>query len=68
MKGHAKDKETVIIAGKILGSGSISKKVNVVAFSASESAQKKIIATGGSFTTIKDYVAKNPKDKLRILA
>jgi len=65
---YAKANETMIIPGKVLGSGTISKKVNVVAFNASQSAQKKIISAGGSFLEIRDYIAKSPKNKLKILA
>lgn len=59
--------ETVIIPGKVLGDGIMSKKVTVIGFKASETAIKKITAAGGSFIEIKDYIAKNPKDKPVIL-
>jgi len=64
---YTKGGEVVIIPGKVLGDGIMSKKVTVVAFKASESAIKKITAAGGSFIEIKDYIAKNPKDKPIIL-
>ena len=63
----AKDGEVLIVAGKLLGDGQISKKVTVVAFSASKSAQEKIIAVGGKFLTIKEHLAKKPDNKVRII-
>lgn len=63
----ANDKETVIIAGKVLGEGILTKKVTIVAFSASESAIEKIEKAGSKFVTIKDYIAKNPSNKIKIL-
>lgn len=64
---NTKTGETVIVPGKVLGDGTISNKVTVVGFSASESAISKIEKAGGKFITIKDYIAKNPKDKPKIL-
>lgn len=63
----AKDGETVVVPGKLLGDGSIDKKVTVVGFKASEGAIKKIEKAGGKFVEIRDFIAKNPKDKPRIL-
>ncbi len=40
--GAAKENETVIIPGKVLGKGKITKKISVSAFSFSESALKKL--------------------------
>jgi large subunit ribosomal protein L18e len=59
--------EVVIVPGKVLGEGILSKKVTIVAFNASETAISKIEAAGGKFVTIKDYISKNPKDKPVIL-
>ena len=67
LEKHAKTGETVIVPGKVLGNGNISKKVTVVAFKASESAIAKIEKAGGKFVEIKEYIAKAPKDKPRIL-
>ncbi len=58
---HAKDKDTIIIAGKLLGSGDITKVVNVAAFSASGSAKKKLADAGGKFMQIEELAASNPK-------
>lgn len=64
----AKDKETVIVPGKVLGTGELSKKVNVVAYSISKQAQDKIKDAGASFMTIPELLKKNPKgSNVRIL-
>lgn len=64
---HAKDGETVIVPGKVLGTGTIDKKVTVVGFSASESAIKKIESAGGKFVEIKKYIVGKADPKIRIL-
>ena len=58
---HAKAKESVIVAGKLLGIGNLSKPVNIAAYSASASAIKKVEQSGGSFTKILELAEKNPK-------
>lgn len=55
--------EVLIVPGKVLGDGLLSKKVTIVGYSASESAKAKISKAGAKFVTIKDYISKSPKDK-----
>lgn len=62
-----KDSEIIIICGKVLGDGLLSKKVTVVAFDASDSAIEKIEKAGGKFMKIKDYISKTPDNKIRII-
>lgn len=54
-------KETIVIAGKLLGSGVITKPINVAAFNASETAKKKVQDVGGKMLTIQELASKNPK-------
>jgi|YelNatPaOPRAMG01_1025707.scaffolds.fasta_scaffold00171_30 large subunit ribosomal protein L18e len=64
---YAKDGETVVVPGKVLG-GEIKKKVKVAAFSFSESAKNKILEAGGKCIKIEDLVKMNPKGSgVRIL-
>lgn len=63
---HAKDGEKVIIAGKVLSDGILTKKLTVIAFKASESAIAKIEAAGGKFVEIRDFL-KKPDSKVRVL-
>ena len=63
----ANEGETIIVPGKLLGTGVITKKVTVVAFSASDGAIEKITKTGGKFIKISQYIAGKPETKLKIL-
>ena len=56
---HSKDKETVIIPGKVLGTGSLKKDVIVSAFQFSESAKSKI----KNKLSIQELLKKNPTGK-----
>lgn len=63
-----KENETIIIPGKLLGSGSINHKVNVAAYTFSDSAVEKIKQNSGSCMTITELMKKNPKGKdIRII-
>jgi large subunit ribosomal protein L18e len=66
LEKYAKDGEKIIIPGKLLGDGQISKKLTVVAFSASQSAISKIEKAGGKFIEIKKYLSENPDSNIRI--
>lgn len=61
LERYAKDGETIIVPGKVLAAGSISKKITVAAYSFSESAAEAIKATGGKTMTIADLMDENPK-------
>ena len=63
----ANEGETIIVPGKVLGTGIISKKVTVVAFSASEGAIEKITKAGGKFIRINEYISGKPETKIKIL-
>jgi large subunit ribosomal protein L18e len=51
----------VVIPGKVLGSGAISKKVSIYAMSFSSSAQEKLAKAKIEFGSILDLVEKNKK-------
>jgi large subunit ribosomal protein L18e len=55
------DKETIIVPGKLLGAGVISKKVTVAAFKSSEAAKEKIAKAGGKSMSIEELLMDNPK-------
>ncbi len=56
----AEEGETVVVPGKVLGSGRLSKEVEVAAFKASSSA-KQHINENGDFKFIQDLVEENPE-------
>jgi large subunit ribosomal protein L18e len=60
---HAAADSTLLVPGKVLGSGSISKKLTVAAFSFSDSAKKLIGAAGGKAVTIDSLHKSNPEGK-----
>jgi large subunit ribosomal protein L18e len=56
---HSKNKEIIIVPGKVLGTGELDHEVTVAALSFSESAKKKIKNT----LTIQELLKKEPKGK-----
>ncbi len=60
--------ETVLVPGKVLGAGNLSKKVEVAAFSFSESARTIIEKNGGKIMSIDELMKSNPEGKnVRVL-
>lgn len=66
---NTKDGEVVVVPGKVLGTGDISRKLTVAAYSFSKSAVEKIKNAKGSAITIQELLQKNPKGKdVRVFA
>jgi large subunit ribosomal protein L18e len=64
---NAQDGDVLIVPGKVLGEGDLTKKVTVAAFSFSDEARTKI-AKSGKCLTISELVKSNPKgQKVKIL-
>jgi large subunit ribosomal protein L18e len=64
---YTKDNETVVVPGKVLGTGELNKKLTVAAYTFSGQALEKINAKGKALS-IKELVEKNPKgSKVRIM-
>lgn len=55
LEKFCKDGETVIVPGKVLGTGVLSKKITIIAFQYSDEALEKINKVGKALL-IKDYV------------
>ncbi len=53
----------VVIPGKIMGSGTLSKKVTVSAYSFTKSAVEKIENAGGKCMVYNDFIKKHPNGK-----
>lgn len=60
---NAKEGLAVVVPGKVLGVGTITKKVDVVAYSFSESALVKIKKAGGKAILLTAYTKKNKAGK-----
>jgi len=62
------NKETALIAGKVLSTGDLTKKVSIAAWSFSEKSEEKIKKAGGKTLSIEELMKNNPKGKdIRIL-
>ena len=57
---YTKEGASVVIPGKVLGAGKLSKKVLVAAFSFSDSAKAAIEAAGGKAMSIEALLKSNP--------
>lgn len=57
---HTKDKETIVVPGKVLGDGSLDKHVTVAAWQFSKSAMDKL---GKNAITIHELMKSHPKGK-----
>ena len=65
---HSKDGETIVVPGKILGTGDLNKKLTIAAYGFSDKAHKKIKKSGSTAMTLREFMSKNPKgNKARIL-
>ena len=60
---HAKADSVILVPGKVLGSGNLSKKVTIAAFAFSDSAKKLIDKVGGKAITIESLQKSNPTGK-----
>ena len=60
---YVKDNETIIVPGKVLGSGMLGKSITVAAFSFSESAKTGISKAKGKCLSISELLKQNPKGK-----
>lgn len=57
----ATEGETIVVPGKVLGSGSLSKKVTVASLSWSATAERRITDAGGTITGIEQIVERVPR-------
>lgn len=65
---QVKEGETILIAGKVLSQGELTKKVKIIALSFSNKAKEKILKAKGETSFILDEIKKNPEAKgLRVL-
>ena len=58
---NATKNSKVVVPGKLLGAGTITKKMTVTAYSFTQSAMKKIEAAGGKCLSYNDFIKSNPK-------
>lgn len=58
---YTKEKETLVVPGKVLGSGRIEHPLIIAAFTFSDQAQSKILSAKGKCLSIQDLLETNPK-------
>ncbi|HDO19281.1 MAG TPA: 50S ribosomal protein L18e [Thermoplasmatales archaeon] len=65
---YVNEKEIALIPGKVLSSGSLTKKITVAAWAFSEKAKEKIQKAGGECISIEELIKRNPKgSNIRII-
>lgn len=57
----AKDGETVLVPGVLLGSGALSKPLTIATYRASAGARAKVAKAGGKVVGLRELAASNPK-------
>ena len=63
-----KEGDSVVVPGKILSQGEISKKIAVIAFAFSEKAREKLLKTKSHTMSLVEEIKKNPEAKgLKVL-
>ena len=65
---YCNEDEVVIVPGKVLGSGELTKKITIAAYQFSDQARDKIKEAKGTSIGIVELIKKNPKgQKVRII-
>lgn len=64
---YAEEDETVVVPGKVLGGGVLSKSVEVAAFDFSSSARDKIADAGGEPVALDDFVEESDGSGVRVI-
>ncbi len=65
---YAEEGEMVVVPGKVLGAGTLEKKVTIAAYSFSATALEKIRASGSRAITLEEAVRENPRaSRVRII-
>ena len=58
---YSTNDETVVVPGKVLGSGVLTHRIHVAAFAFSKQAREKIEGSGGTCMSLQSLVQENPK-------
>jgi len=60
---YTKENETIIVPGKVLGSGILDHKLIISAYQFSESAKEKLAKAGAKIIPLNDLIKESPKGK-----
>jgi large subunit ribosomal protein L18e len=58
---HTEKRDTIVVPGKVLGTGTLNHSITVAAFGASKKAKEKLTAAKAKYLYIPELVKKNPK-------
>lgn len=61
LERFAEDGDTILVPGKVLAAGTLSKKITVAAFDFSDAAAEAIVAAGGKTLTLTELAEANPQ-------
>ncbi|MDX1535139.1 MAG: 50S ribosomal protein L18e [Thermoplasmata archaeon] len=61
LERHASDGEVLVIPGKLLGTGRLTKALWISAFQSSAAAQSRVEAAGGQLVDLRELVKENPR-------
>ncbi|MFQ5986652.1 MAG: 50S ribosomal protein L18e [Thermoplasmata archaeon] len=61
LERHAAEGEVLVVPGKLLGTGRLSKSLRISAVQASEAARARVEAAGGQVLDLRELVAENPR-------
>jgi len=65
---HTKENETIVVPGKVLGSGSLSHKLTIAAFQYSDSAKEKLEKSKSKIVSLLEISKESPAGKrIRII-
>ncbi|MBW2974787.1 50S ribosomal protein L18e [Candidatus Woesearchaeota archaeon] len=66
---YSKEDETIIVPGKVLGSGILSHKLTISAYQFSDNAREKLAKAGAKIIPLNELIKESPKGKgIRIIA
>jgi len=60
---YTKENETIVVPGKVLGSGVLDHKVTISAYQFSDSAKEKITKAGAKMIPLNELIKESPKGK-----
>lgn len=63
LDADTKEGDTIVVPGKVLSRGDVSKKIAIVAFDFSDEAKSKLLKTKSQVLSIADEIKKNPEAK-----
>jgi len=64
---YSKEKEIILVPGKVLSQGDINKKIELVSFKISDHALKKLKSSGSTYKPLKQFIKEKEIKKFKII-